>query len=249
MTAKKCCNFKWMLFLLFAFLSVNVFAEPLKPIIQDNADLLSEEEEQLLYHVMEPITEFGGVAFVTNKDEYSGSADDLAYRYCLSFFDNQSGVVFLLDMYNRRIQLYSTGKIYDSMGRMWSDIIADKVYQHATDEEYFICAQKTFSMIITILNGGKVGAPMRYVSFILLSIAMTLLVMFIILYSSRKKAKFGEKFNLLTEPDKKELVIEVLERTKTKETRISHSSSSGGGRSGGGRSGGGRSGGGGGHGF
>lgn len=250
MAAKKFFDIKVFALLFALFFSVSAFAAA--PIIQDDADLLSEEEEQQLSRIMEPILEYGGVAFVTNKDVYVEGASAFAKKKCTQLFNEKSGVVLLIDMHNRRIEFYSTGYIYKIMGEMWSDIIADNIYKHATNKEYFVCAQKGFTQIYTILNGGKVAAPMRYVSAVLLAIAITLLLMYCILYNSRKKAKFGKKMQLLTDAKEKELHIELLDKKLVRTERIVHASSgSGGGRSGGGgggRSGGSR-GGGGGHGF
>lgn len=232
MAAKKFFNVK-IVFCLFVLLSsINLFAAEFTPIIQDNAELLSEEEESRLHKVMAPITEYGGVAFITNKDEYSGAASDLAESICDNLFNGESGIVFLIDMHKRRIEFYSTGKIFDVMGVLWSDVIADNVYQYATDQKYYDCARNAFEQVHTILEGGTVAAPMRKVSFMLLGTALTLTVMYLILYSSRRRKFFGEDVPLLKfEDDASDtnLTVNIQEKKSVSYTEPStgHSSSGG----------------------
>ena len=58
-------------------------------VIDDAADLLSDEEEAKLREDMKPITEYGGVAFVSNT-EYASSASSLARDKFREFFGNDS---------------------------------------------------------------------------------------------------------------------------------------------------------------
>lgn len=239
------------------FLILNVFLFAIsalsaqgKIIIEDSADLLSKEEEISLEKIMEPVSQYGGAAFVTNNQSYSGYASDLAQAYCLQYFNGDSGTVFLIDMYNRRIQIYSTGAIYKAVGKNWANSITDNVYTYATDGNYYECAAKAFSQIQTILEGGKISVPMRYVSSILLGIAAALLMMYLILWISRKK-KMGSSVKtlnyegIITKNARQQKNVEFVDKVMTKETKVTHSAHS----AGGGISIGGFSGGGGGHGF
>lgn len=71
-------------------------------IIEDDADLLSQDEERQLEAIMEEITEYGGVAF-KSIDRNDVSTGDFATYYYYSCFQEKSGVVFLIDMDNRNI--------------------------------------------------------------------------------------------------------------------------------------------------
>ncbi len=264
MDARIMKKFRFVLLILFGLLlSSKMFALG-SLYINDKADLLTEEEEEYLEQAMAPICEFGGVAFVSNDEEYNGSASSLAEGYCLEYFGSgQSGTVFLIDMYNRRIEIYSDGEIYKVIGTTWANAITDNVYTYATDEEYFLCAYNAFSQIATILEGGKVSAPMRYASSVMMGIALSLLIMYLILWNSRKK-KLGSNIKLIKEIEELEdnakysddydyskdleklKYVTMVDKTLIREEKIYHSSSSSGGGHGGG---GGHSGGGGGHGF
>jgi len=246
-------------------LPLNVKAE-YKSYIIDNADLLTDEEETWLLGDMEPILNYGGVAFVSNYGSYSGDANDLAKEYCYDLFNKDSGTVFLIDMYNRRIQIYSTGKIYKTINKTWANSITDNIYTYATHGDYYECASACYSQMKTILEGGKVSVPMKYVSNLCFSFGLSLFVVFLVAYFQRAKnygrelkqeegthnAKYRDAGDAAVKPrGYRAPHVALLSKTMTKEVKSRHSEggSGGGGFSGGGGGGGGSSGGGGGHGF
>jgi len=253
--------------LAFAFvlaLPVNVKAEYSAYVI-DNADLLTYEEEEMLKNDMAPILQYGGVAFVSNSEAYAGDADSLAKRYCYELFNKESGTVFLIDMFNRRIQIYSTGKIYNTINKTWANSITDNIYTYATDGDYYGCAKACFNQMTTILEGGKVSVPMKYVSNLFFAFGFSLIIVFLLTYVQRAK-NYGREVKQDTGrrnaiyKDKGDAAVNargfrsphvaLLSKTMTKEVKTLHSEGgSGGGSSGGGGGGGGSSGGGGGHGF
>ncbi len=253
--------FKRIMFLSILMLSGTfLFAEKL-PVIKDEADLLTEEQEALLYEDMLPIIEYGGVAFYTNDKSYpEEKASDLAKRLCNTEFEGESGVIFLIDMYTRQIEIYSTGYIYKVLGKVWANGIADNVYTYATDKDYYTCAKKTYQQMTTILSGGKVSVPMKKVSRLLLALALSFFLNFYFLYFSRLSESFGKKVSLVQMNVRSAKTanarhVQILSKKLIREKKVAHSSGSSGGSSGshgGGHfSGGGHSsgGGGGGHGF
>lgn len=250
MNCKRILNKIFVLFVIVLLYPVSVFAFD-STIILDNADLLTPEDEELLLEDMKPILEYGGVAFVTNETDYAGMASDYARGLCYDFFDGESGVVFLIDMYNRRIEIFSTGDIYKTVGTMWANSITDNIYTYASDGDYYTCAKQCFSQILTVLQGGRLSVPMRYVSSILLSAGLVLIFLYWLLYTKNSSSLLGKSVKSVVNrnnDDSKNLTL--LEKVMTSESRVRHSSSSsGGGRSGGGGGGHSGGGGGGGHGF
>lgn len=224
------------------------------PIIRDDADLLTNAEEKQLEEDMKDITEYGGVAFVTSDEYHSGEASDYAKQLCRDYFHGDSGIVFLIDMYDRRIEFYSTGDIYKVINKSRANGIADNIYTYATDGDYFECASKAFSQVTTLLQSGHVSVPMRHVSNLFISFGLSLMAMYLLLYFSRAKNLKGQNA-VLGGKDLIEhaAVMTMTNKVMTKELRAAHASggSGGGGFSGGGGSsgGGGGGGGGGGHGF
>lgn len=224
------------------------------PIIMDKADLLTDEEEALLSEEMDKISEAGGVAFVTNgaNDSYSGDASDLAKKYCYDLFKGDSGTVFLIDMYNRRIEIYSTGDIYKLINGTRANGITDNVYEYATNKQYYECARSVFEQMSIVLDGGEIAIPMRYVTNLLMAIGIILFFTYLFTLKGRNayNNKNTEEEIITPEGKKKISYLTIVKKKLTHEIKRTHSSGgSGGGSSGGGSSGGGGGGGGGGHSF
>ncbi|MDE6202314.1 MAG: TPM domain-containing protein, partial [Lachnospiraceae bacterium] len=114
-----------MLFLCLWFFPLNAHADGESPytatwenpetgyqiIIEDDADLLSEEEETQLAAKMQEITAYGNAAFKSvSYNNYSASY--FAGLYYHEIFLSESGTLFLIDMDNREIYIFSDGAIY-----------------------------------------------------------------------------------------------------------------------------------------
>lgn len=252
--------FKVLLFfiiMLFGFVNVNVNALSLEPehnktsrykvVIEDDAELLDEDELANLMEEMIPLTEYGHIAFKTISDNYTYTSS-FASNYYHEKFGTDSGTLFLIDMDNRMIYIFSDGTNYKYITNAKANIITDNIYQYATDEEYYECASVAFSQILTTLEGGKIAEPMRYISNILISITCTFFISFIIVLVNTNVRKAnneeilrncGVTFNIAD--------VNAVKTGQTKRYSPQSDSSSGGGGGGGG--GGGSSGGGGGHSF
>lgn len=214
-------------------------------VVWDDADLLTDEEEELLINDMIPITAFGNVVFSSDyQDElYTDQWAEEVLRYVCD--RGESGVIFEIDMTNRQIYIYSDGDIYDTVTTSYAYTITDNVYRYAVDGEYYECAANAYGQMISLLGGKSIAQPMKHINNLLLSISCGILLNFIILNVKKKKnhkntAKEAIVFNGS---------ITGLSVIPGPLSRVYNPprSSSGGGRSGGG--GGGRSGGGGGHSF
>lgn len=162
-------------------------------LIEDDAALLSREEEIALSETMKPITAYGNVAF---KSVSSNSMDtsSFAKHFYKNYFGSESGTVFVIDMDNRNIWIFSDGKVYRTITKSYANTITDNVYQYATDARYFDCADKAFKQIDTLLEGGRVMQPMKYISNALLSVIIALLLNFAwICYFSRLKSPTSQQ--------------------------------------------------------
>ena len=132
-------------------------------IIEDDADLLTEEEEDELRELMEKIAVYGNVAF-KSIDYNSVSTASYIDDYYDDLFGYESGTVFLIDMDNRNIQICSAGAVYKTITNSYADTITDNVYRYASDADYFTCAYKAFEQILALLQGSKIAQPMKYIS-------------------------------------------------------------------------------------
>lgn len=223
-----------------------------KVVLEDDADLLTPEEEAKLADLMESLTEYGYVAFKTISTNDT-SAEAYASNYYHSKFGTNSGTLFLIDMYNRKVYIFSDGYNHQIITNNKAEIITDNIYRYASNEDYYGCAEEAFTEIKTLLEGGKISEPMRYASNIVLSLVLGFLLTFsFVAYSmgirrssnSKKIEKLGNS-----------VAVGGVTAFKTGQKRVySPPSDSGGsgfssGGGGGGFSGGGSSGGGGGHSF
>lgn len=214
-------------------------------VIDDGADLLSEEEEEMLGGKMMEVTPYGSAAFVTVDSNYS-SAGSYAEDYFYDCFGYGSGTLFLIDMDNREIYIYSDGAVYRTITKSYANTITDNIYTYASDAEYFTCAYKAFEQIVTLLEGNRIAQPMKYASNAFLAVLLALLINYFVVMITSAAKKPGEKELLEATKHRCSLVnTEAVYTHTTKKYDPPSSSSSGGG----GRSGGGGGGGGGGHSF
>lgn len=221
-----------------------------KIIIEDDADLLSDEEEKQLLKDMRPLSEYGNIVF---KSISSNSTTTAAYarNYYHSTFGRAvtNGSLFLIDMDNREIYIFSDGNNYKLINSSKAYLITDNIYKMASAGDYYDCASEAYSEMYTLLAGGKIMEPMRHISNGVLAIVISFFTTFIIVLSSSriKKANNSEVINNC------DVVFNAnnIVGTKTGTHRVYSpvSESSGGSSGGGGGGGGGSSGGGGGHSF
>ena len=220
-------------------------------IIEDDASLLSNDEKKQLAETMKDITPYGDVAF-KSIDYNPYSTETYIERYYNSIFGTGSGTVFLIDMDNRNIWIYSDGSIYSTITTAYANVITDNVYTYASDRDYFSCANKAFIQEAALLQGRRISQPMKYISNALLAIAIAILInYFIVRQTSRvRKASDNEIVNgVFANNAFNNVSVNFIRQTRTYSPRSSSSSGSSSGHSGGGGGGGGHSGGGGGHSF
>lgn len=214
--------------------------------IDDWADLLTDSEEKELLKVMEPITSYGNVAFVSISTNPTYSTERYAKDYYQEHFGYSSGTIFLIDMEERYIWIHSDGEIYRTVTNAYATTITDNVYSYASREDYLTCASKGFEQINTLMEGRHIAQPMKYISNALLAIAIALLINYFVvrMFSRSRKASTSQLIDgTYYKTEIKNPRTEFVKQTR----RYSPQSRSSSGGGGGGRSGGGGGGGGGGH--
>lgn len=213
-------------------------------IIDDQADLLSDSEETVLIETMKEISEYGNVGFVSLNSNNYGSTSDFARDYYHAIFETRSGTIFVIDMDNRKIYIFSDGEIYRTITNSYADSITDNVYKYATNGEYFTCANKAFSQILDLLQGRKIAQPMKHISNLFLALITALLICYFYarIKSSANAATDREWMKVM----KHSYSFTDVHKRLTHTTKVYSPVDSGGSGSGGG---GGSSGGGGGHSF
>ena len=154
--------------------------------LDDGANLLTDEEEKDLAVRMNQLTDHGGAAFVSATDTGGLSAKEYARQKCYEYFGGDSGSVFLIDMQHRMIYIFSNGKIYDTVNEEKATIITDNIYKHAKNGNYYKCAASAFEQELTLLGGGRIARPMKYISNALIAIVAGLLINYFIVRAARK---------------------------------------------------------------
>jgi uncharacterized protein len=223
-------------------------------VIEDEASLLSESEELALIDVMIPLTKYGCIGFVSTNYNNTSQKYYAEARSHENFGRMVPQSVFLIDMDNRQIYIYSDNANYKVITDAKATYITDNIYKDATAGDYYLCAYRAYEQMYTLLNGGQINEPMRHISAALLGILFSMLICFIIISAHAKlKQPSVEELLKVTQRDVKASEPSVMLEKQTKKYSPQSSGSGGGGGGGGGHSGGGggggHSGGGGGHGF
>ena len=217
--------------------------------LDDWADLLTDSEEAELLEIMEPISAYGHVAFISIDYNPTYSTERYLEQYYEDHFGRSSGIVFIIDMDERYIWIDTDGEIRKTVTSAYANTITDNVYSYASDEDYLTCAGKAFEQVNTLLEGRAIAQPMKYISNALLAIVLALLINYflVMMLSRSRKASTSQLLNgTFYKTNIKNPRAEFVKQTKRYSPQSSGSSGGGGGRSGGG-GGGGHSGGGGGH--
>lgn len=223
-------------------------------LVEDDADLLTDEQESLLAERMRKITNWGNVAF-KSIDRNSTTAASYAESYYRERFGQESGTVFLIDMDNRQLRLKNDGRISRTITNGNSDTIMDNVYRRASRGDYYGCAAEVYKEVAALMSGNPIPLPMKYISNALLALILALLINYGIMRHMSKNHAPGQKERLLGMNHHYALTnaradyINTTTRYDPQSSDSGSDSSGGGGSSGGGSSGGGSSGSGGGHSF
>ncbi len=210
-------------------------------IYEDNANLLNEQEKDLLLSDMKPLTQYGNVGFVTLK-ENNRSTSDFASEYYHSKFGTGSGTLFVIDMDNRQIYIFSDGSNNKIINKDKAYIITDNAFRYARASEYYECAKEVYSEVLTLLEGGKILEPMRHISNFVISLVLSAFITFFIAFevTKMKKPKAKEILkNCTTSFDAEVTNTVVTGEHKVYSPRSDSDGFSGGGSSGGGGGGGG----------
>ncbi len=220
--------------------------------LEDGAGLLTPAEEDTLLETMKEITDYAGAAFVTTNTNYD-TAQAFAESRFRTWYRDSSAVLFLIDMSNRKIYIFSDGAAYQSVSKTRSRVITDNVYSYASQADYLGCANEAFSQMRTLLEGGRIAQPMKYISNALIALLLSLLLCYILVLRTAANSR-ATKQEIIGAAAWTCTMASVSNHLKSSHRTYSprSSSSSGGGGGGGGHSGGGggfSSGGGGGHSF
>lgn len=224
-------------------------------LIDDDADLLTAPEESQLQSDAAALSAYGAVAFFTTRQ--SGNTDLKAEYYFdarISPDIHHSGVVFMVDMANREIYLFTRGAIEDKVGKAGAYAVTDNVYRYASAGQYYECARAAFREVLTLVEGGRVFSPMRVICNLLLALSIGLIAAYLVVRrasvqrtTARPSDTFSARADVRMSLVNKRLIKSVKHRRESSSgVRMGGGGGFSGGGGGGGHGGGGS---GGGHGF
>lgn len=214
--------------------------------IYDDAGFFTDEEGYALYELMEQIANYCNVLLYTSTDHpYSSSRDFAQGSYENIFSPGSNGICFVIDRDLNQIYLISEGNTQSIISSSRCDTITDNTYIYATSDrnyDYYTCAYKTFEQVLTLLEGGKIAQPMKYICNLLLALVLAMLFNYYLVRSYARAKK----------PSNREILDNVFSKvtishpsaTFTHQTKKYDPPSDSGGSSSGGGGGGGCSGGG-----
>ena len=160
-------------------------------VISDKEDLLTGEEESSLLAQMQDLTAYGNAVFVScSQDEYAETLD-YAKQWYYGYFGNDSGTTLMIDMGQRMIALYSAGSNYKEIGREEGYVITDNIYTYASKGDYYGCAESAFRQVLTLLEGGRIARPMKYINNALLALILAVLLNYGIISAQAAKRRAG----------------------------------------------------------
>lgn len=205
--------------------------------IYDFADLFTEEEEEALYkNAKQFIGECNlDIVIVTINENNKGSAMEYAddfYDYnSFGTGEKDSGILFLIDMYNRKLWISTTGKaisIYNSE----IDPILDDCIVPMKNSEYFKCANTFITSSKESYKSVKRGKWLGGFTFAII-ISLAVPTIFCLVKKSKHKAiKLATNANTYLEKESVNIIKsrDNFVRTYTSRVaRVESSSSSGGG--------------------
>ena len=146
-------------------------------LIDDQANLLSDEEEQKLADDMMPLTRHGTVAFWTTDTGFAGT-ESMARDYLSEHVSGDihfSCALLLIDMSHRQLWIQCRGTMLDTIGISNCYTITGNVASKATVRRYYACAAEAFRQLNSVFLGERLASPMRIVCCVLMALALALL--------------------------------------------------------------------------
>lgn len=206
----------------------------------DRAKLLTPEQRQLLVKDMEPLTTHGNMVFYTTTLKKGANFEKNAEHVYYQLYKNEPGVIFQIDMGNRKLTLSASTGMEDLIGSE-RDSILSNIYEKATYKDYYGCAKACFDQIQRIINNEAIAHDMKYIDNGICALIIGLLLNFIYMFNTVRKKASKKKLlgEIVLGASLANIMINAGKVTKRYEPKSKGSSGGGGGFHGGGGGGGG----------
>ena len=167
-------------------------------ILDDSANFIDDAVKDRLISQMNKTTEYCNIAVVTTTSHPYGSTESYAVNTFEGYFGTgANGVIFVIDRDLNEIYLACEGSTQRTIPNSKCNSICDNTYIYATsshDYDYFTCCMETIDQVNTVLAGGHISQPLRYISSIFIALAAGMIFCFVYALSLSKgrKAKSNE---------------------------------------------------------
>lgn len=153
-------------------------------VILDELHLLSDSERVQLITDMQPLTDYGNIAFWTTEQSTSNEIDQARLKR-KELFEYASGGVFAINMNVRKLTIQTYGdmnkRVSDSLARS----ITDNVKSFATTKNYYTCAKTAFAQMHDVCENRTISEPMKFSSFAVIAVMAGLILALGIAFSKR----------------------------------------------------------------
>lgn len=166
--------------------SANIFAAEKKNVkIIDDAGLLKKGERKALLNKLNKMSKkYSYLIFTTN--EKTLSIHKQAEEFYRDNFEDDSGVIFLVNMGEREIYLAANKDAKKLIKNKDALDVTDNCYRYAKKGNFYECLNHAFSDIDSLLNHRGIIRTMRYVVGILFGLILGFFSMFLWMAFSRK---------------------------------------------------------------
>jgi len=207
--------------------------------IYDFADLFTSSEEEKLYENIQNFIKKHNMDLVIVTIDYNDKSS--AQAYADDFYDyndfgignKYDGILFLIDMDNRRMEISTTGNAIEPL-QSEIDTILDNCYSYISNEDYFDCANTFITSTENALSTNTVKIHLISVGVVII-LSLIIPTIFCLIVKSRHKnvklARYATAY-LVNNSFKVTHSNDTFIRTHTSKTPKASSSSSGGSRSG-----------------
>ena len=175
-----------LIVLLICISSAGVLGFAANPLtVEDQAGLLTEEQVAALQKDYAALADYMDGAVVTVAT-YQGETSQAAEQYAIEHYGNDAAVVFMIDMYNRQIYVYSNGDALKTISRADARAITDNIYKEASKGDYYGCICKAMDQILGKCQGQKLARPVKHITNAMIAILLGILINYLIVVSSRR---------------------------------------------------------------
>jgi hypothetical protein len=99
-----------------------------------------------------------------------------AEEYAIAHYGNSPAVIFIIDMYDRQLYIYTNGSALKTITRADSRAITDNIYKIASKGNYYECADQAFSQILGKCRGERLARPVKHITNALIAVLCGILL-------------------------------------------------------------------------